>query len=164
MKLRVSRLLGRHWRCMHTRIVNARQALFQDANARVAIGSFFGKKTAIAARPGLAVIETKNMPGEMMQPRAVTQIPFGVGRITLKNLFARWRAHVVSKNTCVHFRQQIRIVIGRPAQHYPVDTGEMRLGFNQSFDAAIDANLKPGMDVFQTVNPVIVERRYWERP
>jgi hypothetical protein len=99
------------------------------------------------------------MPGDRMQPRAISEFALDVGHDSLEYILHGWVRRRFAEHQGIDRQQSPRLLIGRTSEHDTVDTPKVLLGFLKAGDAAIDDDRRIGQRVLEPIDPVIVERR-----
>ena len=111
-------------------------------------------------RAWLAMIEAKDVAGDVVEPTTARQMPLDVGLQPLDDLAPADRRLVRAEDTPIHFGEQIRHLVSGPAEHDAVDVLQVLLRLIERTDAAVDHNGELGMGRLEAVDAIIVKRRH----
>ena len=99
------------------------------------------------------------MAADMVQGRTLRQPLVDVGQQFLDHLFAALHRPRIAEQALVRRRQQIRVVVGRTAQHHPVEVLQVALGVVEIVDAAVEHDGQPG-ELLLEANHFLVAQRW----
>src|SRR5215207_4897371 len=95
---------------------------------------------------------------QMSERRSASKLGFDIGNIGAEDLLAGERRLAGTKETAVGLGKNIGVAIGRAPEHHTIEISEVRFGFIERTDTAVDDNRQIGVPMLQAIDPLIIER------
>jgi len=121
--------------------------------------TLLAQESAPRPRPGESGIQAVQVPQQGLQPVALAQHAFDVTRVLLDDLVAVGRRPAGVDELTVQLRQQVRLLVGLPAEHHAVEPRQPLPHLRNRLDATVQHDREVGMFLLQTPRHLVAQRR-----